>query len=176
MVNNFYGRKVLKLAPFFFLFFLNELSAQKISKYYTSSLQSNGTLYFIFEQSGFKSGSDDFLYDITYLSTAENATFNFSYFDKAEYEFEKIGWVIKADTLVLPLKKIFIETKKNKWHYRYSAYPVFSMLTNFFNQSEPPAIILFSKKNNISLCIAKSKWKKTSSITKKIFTLINHNK
>lgn len=159
------------------LFLANTSNGQNISKYYTSSLQGNGMLYFIFPQSGFnnKEVNSTFIYDITYLTTNDTITLNFSYFDKSKYDIDSIAFVSNNETCSTKVKKIFIETKKQKWHCRYSSKVLFSDLNSFLNQSGKPKIILYTKQGVVELTIKARIWKKKSSVTKKILTLIKYN-
>jgi len=154
------------------------INGQNISKYYTSSLQENGTLYFIIPQSGFNNNkiNGKLTYDITYLTTNDTATLNFSYFDMANRDIDSVVFIGVNKKCSSSVKKIFIETKKQKWHYRYSSKILFTDLINFFNQSDNPKIILYTKQGAVELNIKARTWKKQSSVTTKILTLIKYNK
>ena len=152
--------------------------SQNISKHYTSLLQSNGMLYYIFPQNGFKNKdiNSEFIYDITYLTEKDTVTINFSYFDKLNKDIDSIAFTANNRKFISFTKKIFIETKRSKWHYRYSANFLFNDFKVFFSQTNSPSIIIYSKQGLIELKIKPKTWLKQSAIIKKIFTLISYNK
>jgi hypothetical protein len=147
------------------------------SLYYTSSLQGNGMLYFILPQSGFDNNkiNSKFIYDITCLTTNDTVALNFSYFDKHERTIDSIVFISDNKRFSSTVKKIFIETEKNKWHYRYSTNFLFADLKTFYSQDNCPKIILITQNGSVALTIKTSIWKKQSLVTKKILTLITYN-
>jgi hypothetical protein len=86
MVNN-HQKEAKSHSPLFFVvvfillmvFVTNTTKAQKIKKYYVSSKQDKGTLFFIRPQKGFKNKhlGSRLTYDITCFSGADSLTFNF---------------------------------------------------------------------------------------------------
>lgn len=159
------------------LFLTGTINGQNISKFYNSSLQGNGTLYFIFPQSGFHNNKikSKLTYDITYLTSSDSATLNFSYFDKLDRTIDSVTFISNSQKFSSSIKKIFIETKKTKWHYRYSTNILFTDLNIFFNQADNAKIILHTQQGMVELSIKTKTWKKQSSVTKRILTLIKHN-
>ena len=159
------------------LLLTSNINGQNIAKYYTSSLQGNGTLYFIFPQSGFNNNkiNSKLTYDITYLTTNESAILNFSYYDKLDRTIDSVAFISGNQRFSSSAKKIFIETKKTKWHYRYSTNFLFTELNGFFNQADNAKIILYTQQGPVELNIKTKTWKKQSSVTNKILTLIKYN-
>jgi hypothetical protein len=159
------------------LFLTSTINGQNISKYYNSSLQENGTLYFIFPQSGFHNNkiNGKLTYDITYLTTNDSAILNFSYYDKLDRTIDSVAFISPSQRFSSSAKKIFIETKKTKWHYRYSTNILFTDLNVFFNQADNAKIILYTQQGTVELNIKTKTWRKQSSVTKKILTLIKYN-
>lgn len=151
--------------------------AQNISKHYTSSMQDEGVLYFIFSKSGFKNNKmkSKLNYDITYFSANDSATLNFSYFDKSIRTIDSLLFTGSNKTSFLKAKKIFIETKHKKWHHRYSLSVAFKDLDTLFSQAEKPVIILYTQQGIVELTIKAKTWKKHSSVLKKTFVLIKYN-
>lgn len=156
----------------------NTINGQNISKYYNSSLQANGSIFFIFPQSGFNNSkiNSKFVYDITYLTANDSAILNFSYFDKIDRTIDSLAFVTGSQEFKSVVKKIFIETKRQKWHYRYSTNILFTDLDRFFNTADNAKIILYTKQGKVELSIKDKNWKKQSSVTKKILSLIKYNK
>jgi len=186
MVNNKRIREVCVNMPLFcsllieFIILLISINsyAQNISKQYTSTLQSNGMLYYIFPQNGFKNKdiNNKFIYDLTYLTENDTIVVNFSYFDKQNLEIDSIAFTNGNKKFISTTKKIFVETTRLKWHYRYTSNFLFNDLKTFFSQENPPSIIIYTKQGLIDLIIKTKRWKKQSSIINKIITLIAYNK
>ena len=160
-----------------FLLLTSKINGQNISKYYTSSLQEKGTLYFILPQSGFENNriKSKLIYDITYLTKNDTVTLNFSYFDKLDRTLDSVVFVNVNQRFSGRVKKLFIETKKSKWHYRYSSKILFNDINIFFTQPDNPKIILYTQQGTVELNIKTKTWRKQSSVTKKILTLIKYN-
>jgi hypothetical protein len=160
-----------------FILVTTQLLGQNISKYYTSAPQTNGTLFFILPQGEFENNKlkNKLTFDITYLTSSDSAIFNFSYFDRLERTIDSVAFVSSTERFTSSAKKLFIETHKSKWHYRYSSNILFSDLNKFFDDVPPPKIILFTQEGAIELNAKPSHWKKQSVVTTKIFTLIKYN-
>lgn len=168
------------IVPLFFLFSLGAsltTIGQKIEKHYVSSNQSNGIIYFIKPQEGFNSPKNgDLVYDISYLNSSDSCSFLFSYFDKAERTLDSIGFSVQGQYKMLPVSKIFIETTKNVWHYRYRTSLPLDDISAFFAQTDSPPLLLASKQGQVNLSMKKKRWKKLSSINNRILLVIKHNR
>ncbi len=153
-------------------------NGQNIAKHYVSSLQEGGTLYFIMPEGEFsnKKNKGKFIYDITYLTKNDTAKLNFSYFEKSNRNIDSIVLVYGNKQYSSSAKKIFIEPKNQKWHYRYSTEILFTELYTFFSQYECPQILLYTQQGVIELTIKSYQWRKQSSIINKILTMIKYNK
>jgi len=79
MVNKHKSRAGFAHPTFIILLLLNFyiVSAQDLSKYYTSIIQNNYVLYYIVPQKGFYDDKNIFIYDITYLSKSDSIILNF---------------------------------------------------------------------------------------------------
>jgi len=180
MVNN-HDKLACRACQLFFILLLlisSTLKAQNISKYYTSSIQESGTLYYILPQSGFenKTLNVEFIFDITYSTSLDTAVLNFSYFDEFERMIDSVALITAGRGFSGKVEKIFVETKKSKWHYRYSTKFLFANLDAFFAQVMPPEINIYTQQGMVNLKIKDRLWSKQSLITKKILTLIRYNK
>ncbi len=174
MVNNTKQAIVRVLALLLVLISFSGYS-QKISKHYSSSLQQNGTLYFIFKLKEFRSNSSDFKYDLTYLSTGDSVTLNFSIFDESNVEIDSIRLVKNSFDKTAKSERIFIEPKKGSWHGRFTTKFLFTDLEKFYGD-ELPKIILYAKKGPMEFTINKGAWKDQSELVNKIFMVIKYNK
>ena len=164
-----------------FIFLIGSLgitNAQKISKYFTSSMQSNGVLYFIEPKQEFKNDKGDcnLSYDLTCLTTNDTVTLNFTYSDKKLREIDSIGFILDNRRISSRTKKIFIESKKSKWKHRYSSQFLFNDLDLFFKQQSDASIFIKHTDKSILLKTIKRKWNKHSKILSKILFMIKANK
>ncbi|MGB4204345.1 MAG: hypothetical protein WBJ84_01865 [Bacteroidales bacterium] len=153
------------------------INAQNISKHYISTQLEQGMLYFILPDKQFKNNITDskLIYDITYKTINDSVTLNFSYYDMAQINIDSIVFAIEGHKFRSPANKLFIATKKQKWHYRYSANFLFEDINTIFNSTTPPEITLTSVQGKRELKTSPGKWKKHSAIVKKIITLIRYN-
>jgi|SRR5690625_988806 len=170
--RNFKLRFYLLLS--FFISF-SFLQAQNINKHFISAQQEEGNLYFVFAQKGFKKKKLNLTYDLTYLSSKDSITFNFSVKHHSVLKIDSIGLENEDLLLKEASKKLFIETKRRNWQHRYTSAFSFSDLEKFYEGSFPQ-MILYTSGEEIKLDISKSKWKKQSSIIRKILQLIELNK
>ncbi len=150
---------------------------QKIKKYYVSSIQPKGTLYFIRPQKGYKNTSyrSSFIYDITCFSRADSVTLNFSLFDKNSRTIDSLCLIGTSKKTCVPVTKIFVETKKSAWHYRFTSRISIEDVEHFFNGGMGN-FALIEKNKNIPLVTNKKRWKKYATINTKIFQLIRYNR
>jgi hypothetical protein len=180
MVNNMNKRAQL-LRPFFLfllgIFILLPTQAQRISKYYNSSIQENGLLYFIEPPQEFVSsdGESSLLFDITYLTTDDSATLNFTFIDAAIQKIDSIHFHQPSSHLGSPARKIFVESYKGIWKHRYSASFSFEELNAFFTQIEEIGASLTFEKGKIELQPAKRKWEKHALILSRVLAMIEAN-
>lgn len=171
-------RLYLHLFAIIFLLFTFNVQSQNLSRHYASSVQENGILYYILPQEGFqnKTQKSKFVYDITYLTTQDSATVNFSYFDKSNLKIENLlVQYSNLEIFTIP-ERLYIETKGKNWHYRYSFKMLYSDLVQLFNESRSPEFILNTDQGPILLKIKSGTWQKQSAIIKKILSLIEQNR
>jgi hypothetical protein len=188
MVNN-HQREAGLFPPLFFpqnllilllilLFAPTSISAQKIKGYYVSSLVEQGTIYFIRPQKGFKNSEhhSKLLYDMTYLMGKDSVTFNYSYYDKSALAPDSIAFKHTSVHFISATKKIFIEPKHSKWHYRFTCRVALKDIKTFFEEEQVPSITISGKGKFITLQCGKAKWKKHAAANTKIFQLIEMNR
>lgn len=184
MVNKFISSKkrciITSSLLFFFILFGNSCSGQDISKQYTFSYQQDGILYFINPQGDWENKKEnaELVYDITYHTMRDSLVFNFSCLSKQNLSPKIITIIIGNDSIISTVDKIFIETRKSKFHYRYSAKFSFEEFYNMIQtDSDSPHILLsLDQENPLILSINGSKWLKQSYVLQKIFNLIALNK
>lgn len=175
MVNKFKNKVGVTSVILTFLALSIQANAQNLTKYYVSSLQQQGILYFIFPQKNFKTPSkEDFIYDITYLNSSDSATINFSYYDKESVILDSI--VLKSSNIEYrsKVKRIFIDKEKGNWHYRYTFKVPFTKLLTFYKTPDP-SLNIVTDKGTRSLPVSEQ-WKKNVKPTVQIFHIIQKNK
>lgn len=181
MVNNHIKRTYL-VRPFLFFIFLiatvGVTNAQKLSKYYTSSMQENGVLYFVEPKQEFKNNKENskFTYDLTYLTTKDTVSLNFTYLDNTFRVIDSISIIQGNKRISSDAGKIFIETHKKFWKHRYSSNFLFNDINLLFQQEKSPTVVIYYENNSTQLGIKKSKWIKQSAVISKILMLIKANK
>ena len=181
MANNFSQRRAQITAPFFVCFiylscslFLTSCAAHKTKKYYSAYIQGNGMLYHANTPYSFHDNSGNhFVYDITYLPDKDSAILNFSFYDKAAITIDSISLARSGSTaLSAPAKRIFIEQRKNKWHYRYTAAFGAAVLNKLLLQnSSAPLVAIHTDKGGLSLSISNKHWKWQYAVLSKVITL-----
>jgi hypothetical protein len=184
MVNNTIKGACLIWPLFSFYSFLillstaSSITGQNLNRFYRSSPTLNGFIYYIVPAKGFFNSNHKgvFLYDITYLTSKDQVTLNFSYYDKMPLEMDSVVFLNNERLLTAPLKKLYISSSKSKYHYRYSLELPFNEVQIFFNKRGKPAITLYHKKGEIALSIHASKWKKMASINSQLLALMLLNK
>ena len=167
-------------APVFFLCLLltsGVSSAQNLSKYYVSSTQPDGILYFIKPQTNFNNPEikTDFTFDVTYLNTNDSATVNFTYFDKKNIYPESITIAYGDWKYQTTLKRIYVDVDKDRWRYRYTLQIPFDQLVIFYRANAPVITITTNTPRTITIKPVKQ-WEKNADINHKIMQIIQINK
>jgi len=180
MVNNQTKRELRSLPFCFFIFlmcFSSSVCGQNINKYYTSSIQESGTLYFIELKQEFenKIKRSKFSYDLTYLTSKDSISLNFTYSDKTIRGIDSISFVQNNNRISSKAEKIFIETDKKLWNHRYSTKFLVKDMHTVFQQSLKPIILVHYGNESMQLDVKNNKWRKQSEIMLKILTLIEAN-
>ncbi|GHT25592.1 hypothetical protein FACS189430_12230 [Bacteroidia bacterium] len=147
--------------------------AQDLKKYYVSSIQPAGILYFILPQTNFTNPASHtgFSMDVTYLDSGDSATVNFTYSDPANIELRSITFAYLEWGYRAPVKRIYIDTNKNLWVYRYTFAIPFRDLSLFYRTKEPQ-ITLTTDSGAIPLKAEKAQWKKNADISGRIIGMI----
>lgn len=164
----------------FLSFFYLMTNAQNISKYYKSSIQDNGTLYFIQPKQEFKDKKKrcKFSCDITFLTRDDSVSLNFSFLDANIVNIDSIRFIQGNNKQITSkTRRIYVESDKSFWLHRYSASFLFEDIKSMFSQEkEITVLIYYDESLTKQLYAKKGKWKKQSTIMSKIFALISANK
>jgi hypothetical protein len=151
---------------------------QKLNKYYTSSIIEGGTLYFVFPFGDFQEATTKtpLIFDISYISSRDSATLNFSYFHSSALPASSL--ILKSADIVVtcPARKLFIDLENHqKWHHRYSTTVRMSDLSRFFQSAIPPEIIVTTDDGPLLYRIGKGRWNKQGRIVSSIVQMIQAN-
>ncbi len=153
-------------------------SAQKLSNYYTAAIMDSGMLYFFFPLDDFQEdvSRSPLIFDISYLSSRDSATVNFSYFlSSADPAVSLVLRTGEGET-VCKATKLFIDLENHqKWHHRFSTTVLLSDLAYFFRSVLPPEILIKTKDSHYTYTIKKCRWKKHGSIVSVIIEMIQTN-
>ena len=158
------------------LFFFSGLNAQKLDKYYTSSSGDQGTLYYVNLEDEFKqvNGPASLIYDLSVLSSKDSCYLNFSLYSPTLYRIDSLKIVYDSTAILLPVKKLFIDTDKD-WHHRYSTRVPKVLLAEMYRYEQSPEFTFFTDEKELSLTQKARKWRKTSELGSRIFDLIAYN-
>jgi len=154
--------------------------AQKIHRQYSFYPQENGNVYFIHPQKGFESKDNEavkgLIYDITYLSGKDSASFTFSYSIKNVLQIESVQITDHTGKQVytIPANMFYVQPKKSYWQHRASIQIPYSLLEELYRQDTPYSISLIGGRK-IQYEIKPSQWKKQSGIISKIFDVVKYN-
>jgi len=176
----FFG-KALPLAIILLIFLLPHsltVSGQKLSNYYTTALLDSGMLYFVFPLDDFQEedAKSRLIFDISYLSSRDSATVNFSYFYSSVNPAGSLTFQSGDKVTVCPVIKLFIDLEnQQKWHHRYTTTIHMSDLASFFRTVLPPEIIITTNDDPLTYRIRKNHWQKQGKIISAILQMIEAN-
>lgn len=138
-----------------------------------------GTVYFIHPQKGFKDmlTGRDLVYDITYLTNRDSATYNFTFYHKIASPVDSVSFTSNNGLMILPAGMLFIEPyKKDLWKHRVTVKIPNQYIEGLYENTEPYNIRLYSGNNKYEFVMKQKQWKEQSLIVNKIFQLILINK
>jgi len=155
--------------------------AQKINRQYSFYPQETGSLYFIHPQTGFSSKDPGtvkgLIYDITYLSERDSATFAFTYYTQSVLKVDSV-FILDAmgqEVYKTPANVLYVQPKSSYWQQRVN-YPVpYEILTTLYEASSPYQLVL-SGDRQIRYTLKPGVWKKQSAVVTKIFEVVKYNK
>lgn len=181
MVSNpLLGAQVLR--PLFFISLIFSIFstsyAQKLSKFYTSSLEGDARLYFIEPEIKFKNQDKDarLIFDLTYSDSNDSIRLSFSLLSKNLLKIDSV-LIIQNNTIYFALaEKLFIQDAKKDWIHRYASMFRFTDLQTIFKNEDLVALKIISERETLLLSPKSGSWKKQSPIVTRIFELIDINR
>jgi hypothetical protein len=162
-----------------FLFWVcTPLTAQKLSKYYSSRYQADATLYFFHPNEDFKSKNERsvLVFDLTYLADRDSATINFSIFTDKPQGLDSIFFKNSDSITGAPVSKLFLDFEKRKWHNRFSAKIPFTTFSAFIHSDDPPQIMVSSHGYRTHYITKPRNWNKYSAAMQKVIYIIESDK
>ncbi len=155
--------------------------SQKINRQYSFHPQEGGNVYFIHPQKGFSSSDKEtvkeLVYDITYVSNRDSATFIFSYYTSQVLQATTVRLKDQQGNILYesPLEMMFTQPQKSYWQQRAQFRIPYVLLEQIYREPAPYSITLGGKRD-IHYNIKNSTWKKQSGIINKIFEVVEYNR
>lgn len=155
--------------------------AQKIKGRYTSRAQEDGTLYHLYPVELFSNRANGNLtFDITYkaLKTpAEDpqATINFTYYADRTQPADSILFRCGSLAMRGKTEKIYIEPDKKRWKHRFTVSVPVAQLERYFDESQTPEVLLFTRQGEIVFPVRRSEWRSYAPVGFRIFEMIRYN-
>ncbi|MFA8449279.1 MAG: hypothetical protein ACEPOW_01125 [Bacteroidales bacterium] len=184
--NNLQKSRILRCSALLYLlifvFIGVQAKGQHLKKYYTSLLQEKGTLYFIDPILTFHGKQKDAYLnlDITYLSSKDSLTVNFTYKDDSIRKLKQISFSGEGENgnkifLKSNCSMIYIDAEKKIWKHRYTSDFKFTDFVRLFDTSKYLEVTVYYDTGKSNLRIKKKDWKKYRVIIQKIFKVIALN-
>ena len=147
----------------------NQLSAQKISNYYSCHPQEGGAICHIPSIKPFKAKNTVLLYDLTYITAIDSMVINIFYLSKEILTPDSIFLTGTDFYFAAPLKKIYTDAKKKIQIYRYTFSTKVTEGKKFFDLTVPPVIYIQDKNAKKHPCYSsRGNWKKSAGIIRRI--------
>ncbi|NDW18886.1 hypothetical protein D0T53_08165 [Dysgonomonas sp. 216] len=156
------------------------ISAQDISKKYLSRIHNDGYLYFIYPMEGFSTNDTkakkDMVFDITYLTTRDSVTYNFTYYTKEASPTDSV-FILLPDNerSYVESTMFYVEPKRKNWEQRASLSIPAEFLNKMYENDLPYKVLVHSKGNSYLYTMKEKDWKKQSAIVRKILESIKYS-
>ncbi len=150
------------------------ISAQNLSKYYTSRHQPGGALYFFYPNEDFRNRDtrSDILFDFTYRQGSDSVVVNFSTFTAKPQRIDSIFFVVDDDTTAALARQLFLDFEKKKWQNRYSAAITYEAFQAFVHAPTTPEILV-STHGHFDRYTAKPRhWRRYAEALKMVLLII----
>lgn len=154
-----------------------QIEAQSLNSRYRSHIGSNGTTYFFCPKKiSPQKGIDRFVYDMTYLSSTDSVTLNFTFIAKKPDSVRSV--ILKNGENQIKanyLSTLYRDVLKNGYEIRTTSKFSFDEIQKVFND-ELPLVFLITLNNGdiITAKYGKSQWKKETKIIPLILNSITY--
>lgn len=168
-------KPLINIALLFILFGCTaSISAQNLSKYYTSRQQPGGVLYFFHPNEDFsnRDARSDFIFDVTYRQGSDTVVVNFSTFTAKPQRIDQISFVVDNDTTATLARQLYLDFEKKRWQNRYTAIIPYEALHSFIHASAPPEIMVSSDGGTDRYTIKLRHWLRYAEATKMVLLII----
>lgn len=164
------------------LFFSLSISgfAQKMHRHYSFYPQEGGNVYFIHPQKGFKSEDKtavkDLIYDITYLSEHDSASFTFTYSlrDVMQIHTVEITDPNGQSIYTSEAQMLYVQPRKSAWQHRASIRIPYALLEQLYRHDQPYVLTLIGGRT-FRYQIKPGPWKKQAGMMSRIFDVVKYN-
>jgi len=152
------------------------LNAQNLSKYYVSTSQPSGILYFVLPQTNFKNLElkKDFVMDVTYLNSNDSAVVNFTYIDREILNLITVSIAYGSWQYTSTASRIYVDAGKKQWNHRYTFKIPFNQLVLFYKAKEPVITITTDSLRSIPIHTVRQ-WGKNYPVNNRIMQVIQNN-
>jgi len=160
------------------LLIIQPVKAQKLSRFYSSRFQEGGSLYFINPNKDFKNreASVSVAFDVTFLSSEDSVTFNFSVFGRQPQEVDSVFLSTSKGSFGAYAARFFLDFAGKNWETRSSAKFSLSDFSTFINEQNPTILLKNHPTNIILLRSSERKWRKYSAALQKILFIIESDR
>lgn len=155
------------------------ITAQNLKNKYSSRIADDGGIYFIHPVKGFKGTNikSDLVFDMTYFTTSDSVTFNFTYYDDIASPVDSIEFIDDTNTKLFSADMIFLEPhKKNKWAHRVTSRIPYIFIEDQFRKDKPFILRILLGENAYIFEMKEKEWKKQAPVINKILQVISLNK
>ncbi len=169
-----------RLLLYLLLLFSLPIGAKDISDYYVMRPRTNDLLYFILpiEITSTERNIEAAAFDITYITSEENATINMTIYADESLQTDSIIFFGRGVRYVSKqLDTFYVEKEKKKgWAHRYSCKVPFADIQQLYTSSMPWQLIVCAKEKNFTYAQGKRVWKEEQKRMTEILTIIQVNK
>lgn len=150
------------------------ISAQNLSKYFTSRHQPGGTLYFFYPNEDFRNRAarSDFIFDVTYRQGSDTVVVNFSTFSAKPQRIDSIHFFADGNTTTAKARQLFLDFEKKKWQNRYTAAIPYEAFHSFIHASAIPEIMVSSNGGADRYTIKPRHWRRYAEALKMALLII----
>jgi hypothetical protein len=168
--------KPLKIIALFVVLFCcaASISAQNLSKYYTSRHQPGGTLYFFYPNEDYRNRDTraEIIFDVTYRQGSDTVVVNFSTFTAKPQRIDSIHFLVDGNTTTANARQLFLDFEKKRWQNRYTAIIPYEAFHSFIHASAPPEIMVSSDGGADRYTIKPRHWRRYAEAVKMVLLII----
>lgn len=160
------------------------LCAQNMDKFYKQSVSSEGQVYFVLPQKmavdksmGESEGVSPLSIDYTYVQAKDSVTLLFTLRMNEAEKADSLKFVVdNASGGSFPIRMLYSEYRKNRWHFRYKSLVPYSVWKSVYSRSQPFSLVLVSTEAQRQFAFRYKKWGKEHVLFVRLFQLMEMNR